>query len=456
MPESAMARNPEPFVVAGIDEHGHGIAEFSGRRLHVTDLLPGESAEITVLHDSPHGRDSWGQVTRRLGADSPDRVTPACPGFGRCGGCAWQHLGYPAQLREKRGRVVVALSGIVAPALIADAVGSPAVYGYRNKGKYVVGSDRGAIVLGSYAPRTHKLIESLGCQVVAPVIDEVATWLRGAADVAGVAPYDEARRTGALRYAIVRANHVGDVLVALVATSNGVASTSLRNLAEAVAKHPAVRGVVAVRNDRSDGAIVPHDATIQVLAGEDSIVELVSGVELHLGVREFLQVNRAQADAMYRRVAELAELRAGQRAIDLYAGVGGITFALAQAGANVTAIEIDRAAVTALVAAANHAGLTTVNAIAAEAASVASIVAGERPDVIVVNPPRKGLGATVAEMVATSGAATLIYVSCGPESLGRDLAIWQQHGYVVDVVQPFDLMPGTGQIETVVRARKSR
>ena len=424
--------------------------------MHVTDLLPGESAEVAILHDSPHGRDSWGQVTRRLGAASAERVTPGCPGFGRCGGCAWQHLAYPAQLREKRARVVAALTGVVAPTLVADAIASPEVYGYRNKGKYVVGSDDGAIVLGSYAPRTHRLIDSLGCRVVAPIIDEVATWLRGAAEVAAVVPYDEARRSGALRYAIVRANHVGDVLVALVATSSGAASPALRKLADAVAKHPAVRGVVAVRNDRIDGAIVPHDAVIDVLAGDDSIVERVAGVELRLGVREFLQVNRAQADAMYHRVAELAGVSDGQRAVDLYAGVGGITFSLAHAGAHVTAIEIDRAAVAALSAAAHRAGLTHVRAIAADASTVSSAIAGEQPDVIVVNPPRKGLGANVADLVATSGATTLIYVSCGPEALGRDLAIWQVHGYVVDVVQPFDLMPGTGQVETVVRARKLR
>jgi len=208
-----------------------------------------------------------------------------------------------------------------------------------------------------------------------------------------------------------------------------------------------VRGVVAVENDRRDGAIVPSGTSATVLRGQGHLVEQLGGVPVEVGAGEFLQVNRAQAQAMYDRVAALANAAPGVRAIDLYAGLGGITFALARAGASVHAVEIDPAAVRALTRAAARAGLADrVTATAGDAAAIRR----ERPDVLVVNPPRRGLG-SARTAVAALGAPTIIYVSCGPDSLGKDLRVLVEAGWSIDTVEPFDLMPGTPQVETIVR-----
>ncbi|HEX7842246.1 MAG TPA: methyltransferase, partial [Kofleriaceae bacterium] len=160
----------------------------------------------------------------------------------------------------------------------------------------------------------------------------------------------------------------------------------------------------------------------------------------------------AQAAAMYARVAELAEARPGMQAVDLFAGLGGIGLTLAHAGAAVIAVEIDREAVAQLRRAAQRASLP-LTAIAGDVGDIRGQL-GARPDVVVVNPPRKGLSESTRDLLVALAPPTLIYVSCGPESLGRDLAALAAHGWTPDTIEPFDLMPGTAQVETLVRLRR--
>jgi 23S rRNA (uracil1939-C5)-methyltransferase len=446
-------------VVAGeLDAAGAGVGAAhgldDGLAIHVGDLLPGERAEVAIDHRSPHKPEAWGRIVKRLGPVSGDRVAPVCPAYGRCGGCVWQHLAYPAQLVEKRARIASALAGVAAIASgaveIAAVRPSPAQTGYRNKGKYVVGRAGDHLVLGAYAPRSHDVVDMLGCRVVAPIIDEVAIWLRGAAEQAGLSAYDERARTGELRYAIVR-EAAGDVLVVLVVAPR-TPRAKLDQVAAALGHHPAVHSVVAVEHDRRDGAIVPSGSGSTVLLGPGRLVEQVAGVAVEVGAGEFLQVNRAQAAAMYARVTELADARPGIQAIDLFAGLGGIGLHLARAGATVISVEIDRDAVGQLRRAAQRAGLP-LTAIAGDAGDVRGQL-GAKPDVVVVNPPRKGLSPEARAFVAELAAPTVIYVSCGPEALGRDLIALAGHGYTLDRVEPFDLMPGTAQVEAIARLRR--
>lgn len=435
-----------------LDDAGHGVGLSAGRRIHVADLLPGERAEVAIDHASPHKPEGWGRIVRRLGPVSAERVEPKCPGFGRCGGCVWQHLSYPAQLEAKHARVAASLAN--AGVVVAPVHPSPQLFGYRNKGKYVVGTAGKHVVLGAYAPRTHAVVDTLGCRVVAPIIDELASWVRGAAEAAGLVPYDEQRRVGELRYAIFR-EAGGDVMVALIVAS-GTPRAKLEQVAAALSKHPAMRGLVAITNDRRDGAIVPSGSSAQVLLGHGHIVEELAGVSIAVGAAEFLQVNRAQAAAMYARVAELALEPGGKRAVDLFAGLGGIGLHLARGGAEVVSVEIDRDAVAQLRRAAERANLP-LRALAGDAGELPAAVRaelGDAPDVIVVNPPRKGLSDGARTLLVDLDAPTIVYVSCGPESLGRDLAALAAHGYHADVIEPFDLMPGTPQVETVVRLRR--
>jgi len=450
---SAQPNRCEVEAIA-LDDNGAGVGPAIGRDVHVGDLLPGERAEVAIDHVSPHKPEAWGRIVKRLGPPCRDRVAPVCPGYGRCGGCVWQHLAYPAQLAHKRARVTTALAEVPAVATgaveIAQVRPSPELIGYRNKGKYVAGHSGDHLVLGAYAPRSHHVVDTLGCRVVVPIIDEVATWVRGAAEQAGLAAYDERTRAGELRYVIVR-EAAGDVMVVLVVAPRTPRS-KLDSVAAALSHHPAVHGLVAVENDRRDGAIIPSGTSATVLLGHGHFTEQLAGVEVEVGAGEFLQVNRAQASAMYARVTQLAEARPGVQAIDLFAGLGGIGLHLARAGAQVIAVEIDRDAVAQLRRAAQRAGLP-LTAIAGDAGDVRGQL-GVKPDVVVVNPPRKGLSTGARAFLAELAAPTIVYVSCGPEALGRDLIALAGHGYTLDVLEPFDLMPGTAQVETVARLRR--
>ncbi|HEX2689085.1 MAG TPA: hypothetical protein VHN14_20830, partial [Kofleriaceae bacterium] len=294
-----------------LDDSGAGVGLAGAISVHVGDLLPGERAEVAIDHHSPHKAEAWGRIVKRIGVTSPARVPPLCPAFGRCGGCVWQHLAYPAQLTAKHERVAAALAEVPAVATGAVAIAavrpSPELTGYRNKGKYVAGHSGDHLLLGAYAPRSHHVVDTLGCRVVAPIIDEIAIWVRGAAERAGLVAYDERTRTGELRYVIVR-EAAGDVMVVLVVAPR-TPRAKLDSVAAALAHHPAVHSLVAVENDRRDGAIVPSGSSAKVLLGHGHLVEQLAGVAVEVGAGEFLQVNRVQAAAMYARVTELAEVR---------------------------------------------------------------------------------------------------------------------------------------------------
>jgi 23S rRNA (uracil1939-C5)-methyltransferase len=451
-----MDRHRVDVTAEHLDPQGAGVGRVDGHEFHIADLLPGERAISSVEHRSPHRNLAWGEVLRRIGPTSPDRVAPRCPAFGRCGGCVWQHLSYPAQLEAKRARVLAAFAS--APALagplieVAPVVASPRPWGYRNKGKYVAGYVGGHAVLGAYQPRSHVVVETLGCKVVEPVIDEVATWAAGAAAAAGIAPYLEGVGTGQLRYLVLRSNRDGDVLAGLVVA----AARDVRRvvpLASALSRHPAVRSVLAMVNDRTDGSIAPVGAPVTSLMGDRRLTEWVSGQPVEIGIGEFLQVNREQADAMYAKVAEFAEVGPASRAIDLYCGIGGIALALAAAGASVDAVEINGEAAQAL-AEVVRARQLPIAVHHGDAAKLTSALVGSA-NVVVVNPPRRGLSAEARHSVVALAAPRVVYVSCGPETLAHDLAALCSAGYTIEKVQPFDLMPGTAQVETVVALRRT-
>jgi 23S rRNA (uracil1939-C5)-methyltransferase len=312
------------------------------------------------------------------------------------------------------------------------------------------------------------LVDTAGCRVVAPAIEELRERVRLAAEADGLPPWDERGKTGALRYVIVRAARAGGgeparesrALVVLVVRSNADAGV-IDSVARAVAEDERVVGVLRMDNDRDDGALLDGDA--RVIVGDAALKDVIAGVEVEVGAGEFAQVNPAQADAMYARAAarvmEMATVRGegdGQaagdgarvRVADVYAGLGGIAFALARAGTQVVAIERDASAIDALRAAAARAGLAErIDARAGDAATLAEL--GDL-DAIVVNPPRKGLAREVVAAIVASAARRVVYVSCGPESLGRDLLLLRDGGFAIDTIEPFDLMPGTAQIETIV------
>jgi 23S rRNA (uracil1939-C5)-methyltransferase len=429
-----------------LDLEGRGVADLEGEEFVVEGLLPGEQGEAVIEHVSRHARRSFATLSGAPLQLSPDRTPRVCPA--PCGGCAWQHLAYPAQLAHKRRRVEEALSAGVR---VSDVVPAPELVGYRNKATYVIARPDDRLALGAWAPRSHDWVDTSECRVVHPTIAGAARAAAAALDRSGLEVYAEATRAGHLRYLVLRASRSGDVLAGIVTTSD--APRPLLDAAAAgIAQAPGVRGVLWLPNDAATGAILGAEA--HALAGSPRIAESIGGIAVEVAIDTFLQVNLGAAEALYQRLVGHLEPLVGRAAVDLYCGIGPIALMLARRGADVVGIERNPAAIASAREAAARNGLAARFDDAAAAGQVPRRV-GDRPlDIAVVNPPRQGLSAELRADLAAAGPPVLAYVSCGPESLGRDLAELAAGGYRLDLVEPFDLMPGTGHVETLVIARR--
>ncbi|HSS40705.1 MAG TPA: 23S rRNA (uracil(1939)-C(5))-methyltransferase RlmD, partial [Polyangia bacterium] len=436
------------LACADLDDDGAGIGDADGTLLHVPGALPAEQVQATVAHVSPHAPEAWGQLERVVAA-SADRREPVCPGFGRCGGCAIQHLAYEAQLEWKYGRVLRAFAAH--PALrdvaVEPTVASPRVLGYRNNAKLVAARGR-ATILGGYAPRTHEVVDLLGCRVVEPALDAVATELRALLDALDVELYDESKLTGRLRYVVLRSNHAGQVLCTLVvarALPNGP------ELADRLrAARTEVIGVVEHENRTRGNAIFAADGTDRTLSGapalEDRLVVAGQTLEVRLTAGAFFQANREVAGLAYTALVQALDVRSTERVMDAYSGVGGIGLALAGSAGEAVGIESNAGAVQNATVAAARNGVRNARFLAGDAAAMLATV--DRAEVVVLNPPRRGCAPEVLDQIARLAPRAVGYLSCDPDTLARDLAVLAARGYRPAAVTPYDMLPHTPHVET--------
>jgi 23S rRNA (uracil1939-C5)-methyltransferase len=440
-----------------IDDDGAGVTApgtVEVPRVHVAGALPGEQVAAVVEHVSEHAPEAWARLAA-VETPSAARRPPACRAFGACGGCVLQHLDYDAQLAWKRARVARALAAV--DVAIADCVASPRPLGYRNRSKLVPARIDGHLVLGAYAPRTHDVVDTAGCRIAEPPLDETASALAALLDRAGVRPYDERTLTGDLRHVVLRASHDGRVLATLVVArplADGPA------LARAIrAERPEVVGVVEHVNRGRGNAIFAADAAgDRALDGapaiEDRIDAGAATVRLRLSGGAFFQANRAVAALAYAAIAEALAVQPGERVVDVYCGVGGIALVLAQAGAEeVLGVETHAGAVADATASAALTGVTGARFVAADAARALGAI--DRADVVVLNPPRKGCAPGVLAEVVRLAPRALAYLSCDPDTLARDLAWLAGRGYRAGRVTPYDMLPHTPHVEALAIVRRA-
>jgi 23S rRNA (uracil1939-C5)-methyltransferase len=440
-----------------LDRDGAGVAEVQSSaaffRLHVAGALPGERVRATVTHVSPHvlpqGRDAWADL-EDIASSSPERVTPPCPAHHACGSCPLANWAYAAQLKWKRELVAEAMAAQEVHVPVAACLPSPHPFGYRANAKYVFGHDRdGRLVLGAYAPRSHEIVDMSGCPIGEPALAEVAAALLTLLIKHAVAPFDEIRRAGLLRYVVARANAEGKVLVTLVTgrESWSQAETLARELAAAC---PAVLGVVHNINRTRGNALFGEEE--HLLFGSASIEDTIGPARVRLGPRSFSQANRLVAGRAYQDIVAAAErLGSIDRVIDAYAGAGGIAMALAPLAREVVAIEE------------NPAACATAQAFLAEcrpgdpgarilfvAGDVADHVARVgRADLVVLNPPRKGCAAATIAAVAQLRPRLVAYLSCDPASLARDLAALARLGMPTVGITAYDMLAQTPHVEAL-------
>jgi 23S rRNA (uracil1939-C5)-methyltransferase len=387
------------------------IGQIDGTTLHVAGGAPGELVEARIDHRSPHRPDAWGTITSIL-EPSADRVTPACPSYGPCGGCRLEHLAYPAQVAWKSS-----LSRALLKMETDECVPSPLPYGYRNREKRVFAVLGGKKVLGAYLPRSHEVVDLAGCRVSQPPLDEVAT---------AIAPQLENTR-----YVILRVNHLGQVLVMVVTADRTPPQLELPK---------EVVGLVQNVNS-STGNVLVGEETIP-LEGATFLEDRVNDVRLHLSPTAFFQVNREIASRIYSDALEWAELDGSERVLDVYCGVGGLALTMAPRAKQVLGIEAHAPSIE---DAQKSAALNQTKNAHFRVGDAAEL--DEKADVVILNPPRKGCSPRLLQKLE---AERLLYVSCYPETLARDLEILKPR-YRVERVRPYDMLPQTPHVELLAR-----
>ncbi len=455
----ALAADRFEAEIVGLDESGAGVAEVAdggeSLLLHVTGALPGERIAGRITFRSVHvksaRREAWADL-EALVRSSPNRVTPECPAQGKCGGCAIMHLSYQAQLAWKRTRVCeeFAKHPTLASVEVAPCVPSPATFGYRNQAKYIYArcqdGDVGDVVLGAYAPRSHDVVDLAGCRVVEPILDQAREVLLGVLRACAVEPFHEVRRTGTLRYAILRANRDGRVLATLVAAS--AEWDRAQSVAEDFAcKLPALAGVVLNVNPAAGNALLGGEE--HLLVGQPSIDDEMGDVRVRLAARSFFQANREVGSRIYRDL--VAGLRGDfHRAVDAYAGAGGIALSLVARAKEVVAVEANAAATTVALAAWDRPDFCGNRPRVITGDAAAGLAAIDAADLVVLNPPRKGCSEAVLAEVRRLSPRSVVYLSCDPRTLARDLAILARAGATITRAIPYDMMPHTPHVETLV------
>ncbi|MEB3203825.1 MAG: 23S rRNA (uracil(1939)-C(5))-methyltransferase RlmD [Candidatus Sericytochromatia bacterium] len=432
-------------MVAG----GEGLARAAGQVVFVPGTAPGDLVEAKVL--TVQKRHARALVTRVV-EPSPERVVPPCSVADRCGGCTWQHLSQEAQGQARLDLVRDALARIggmrderIEPVL---AMADP--WGYRAKAHWALGREGARVRLGWFAPRSHDLVIPDACLIQHPDVDALrAAFEEALAPLAGHLR-DERKGEGWLRSAFARvATGTGECLAGVVGTTpespdGGAWAETLIRLVP--------RLTTIVLNIHPDGGNKLLGRESRILAGPGHVVERIDGLEFSLAATSFFQVNPQQTAALFRVVRSLARVRHDERVLDAYCGVGALGLAVARDAGELIGIEVVPSAVVDARANAARNGIGHARFLEGTVEDLLPtlVAGGWRPDVVVVDPPRKGLEGSVIDTLVAVRPRRIVYVSCEPATLARDLSAFVAAGWQVARVQPVDMFPQTAHVETVV------
>jgi len=419
----------------------------TGVQVSLSGPLPGDVVTALIEHVSPHRKGgvlrAWGHVLKEE-KRGPHHVATICPPFGSCGGCMWQNMAYAAQLRAKEQFVAEAFAQHGVVAAVQACVPSPLTHAYRNQAKYVVEVGNRGVFLGGYAPRSHTVIDLVQCALVEEPIAVVIKRIKGEL---------KKYRYPDLRYIVVRANAAGQTLLTLV-LRNEAAATNAQTVALALwlrQQETSLVGVVANINGDPGDVIFGNQEIL--MSGSGTLPDSILGLELQLSSRAFFQVNRHVAELAYSAIADFAATLTNVGCVwDVYAGVGTIARVVASRLPSVTdvfCVEIRATAVNDARAAWRDSSGAAFHAIAADAAEAFGDHLPQ-PDLVVLNPPRAGCDAKVLALVAARQPQGIAYLSCNPQTLARDLAVLKTFGYKASNAVPYDMLPHTPHVETLV------
>ena len=426
---------------------GEGVGRYENFTVFIPQALPNERV-LTVIEEvkKTYAR---GRIQKIL-QESPARVTPLCEIYDECGGCQLQHLSYEEQLHAKRAQVVDALThiGKLPQILVNETLRADDPWNYRNKMQFPIGLHKGRLVVGCFAQGSHRIINTENCHIQRSANNELANTVREVAEKLHIPVYNEDTHKGILRHIVGRVGRRGELMAVIVTATKQLprAKDFVRLLRERLPHLVSVhQNIQTYRNN----VIMGRDT--ELLWGRPTILDTLGRLNFHISPRSFFQVNTRQAERLYEQALTYADLHGTETVIDAYCGTGTITLFLAQKARKVYGIEIVQPAILDARKNARDNHVKNAEFIVGDATAVmpALYKQGIRPDVVVVDPPRAGCTETVLRTFANMKPQRIVYVSCNPATLARDLAILKDLGYLAQEVQPVDLFPQTSHVENI-------
>jgi len=433
-----------------VTHEGLGVAKPNSFPVFVAGGLPGEVGQIKITKMlKTHG---FGRLLK-LEKSSVDRVQPVCSVYKQCGGCHLQHLSYQGQLEVKRKIVQNALLriGKLEGVTVQPVIQMDDPWRYRNKVQVPVASVDGELVTGFYSNRSHDVVAMDQCMIQIEENDEAVQIVKQICQKYHVAAYDEATHQGVLRHIMVRYGAATKELMLVLVTRVKDFKHKEQVIREIVAALPQLKSFVQNINAKRTNVILGEQN--EILWGSDTISDCIGDIQFKISPHSFYQVNPVQTEMMYQKVLEFAKLTGQEFVIDAYCGVGTISLFLARQARTVLGIEI----VPQAIADARHnAQLNDIDNVAFVVGAAELVMGkmqetGERADVVVIDPPRKGCDKELLAAIVSMASDRVVYVSCNPATLARDLRILVDGGYSIEEVQPFDMFPMTGSIEVIVQ-----
>ena len=444
-----------PLNITGVTNEGHGVGRHEGMAVFVPGSAIGDTLEARVLKVLKNY--SYGKI-EKLVSPSPDRITPDCSVFGKCGGCAFRHITYAAECDIKQKKVEDAFRRIGGFDLTVDSI-VPAkdIENWRNKAQYPVGlTDRGEPITGFYAPHSHRIVPCCSCALHPPEFNDILNVAMNYIRQSGISVYDEASHNGLLRHIYIRKGNfaaketfANEIMVCAVINGDKIPQPDL--FCELILKaHSGVKSIILNINKADTNVVLGNKCV--TLYGIDTISDKLCGLNVNISPLSFYQVNRDMAEVLYGIAKNLAQPQ-DKTVLDLYCGTGLIGLSMADKARQIIGVEVVRDAITDAENNARINGIKNARFICETAGIAAKKLSDEgvSPDIVILDPPRKGCEPGLTEIISRQiKPEKIVYISCDPATLARDCTLFDGQGYKISRVIPVDMFPRTAHVETVV------
>lgn len=436
-------------VFEDLTHDGAGVAKVDGYPLFIPNGLPGEKAKVKVIKTGKgYG---FGRLVE-LYEKSPYRVEVESSDTHKYGGCQLEHISYEGQLKYKENQVrqVLTRIGKLEDVVVHPILGMDNPWHYRNKAQVPVGEKDGKLIAGFFKPRSHEIVDTDESLIQLPEINEAIQAVKEICNDLKIPAYQEETHKGVLRHIMARyGQQTGELMVVIITRTNDI-PTKNQLVEEIVARLPKVKSIVHNINSKRTNVILGEKTT--VLWGNDVIYDFIGDVKFAISALSFYQVNPVQTKVLYDKALEYAGLNGEESVIDAYCGIGTISLFLAQKAKKVFGVEVVPEAIEDAKRNAELNGIINAEFAAGEAEIVIPkwYKEGNNADVLVVDPPRKGCDETFLQTIIEMKPQKVVYVSCNPATLARDLRILEDGGYKTVEVQPVDMFPQTTHVECCV------